>query len=123
MLRDLDRSTEHPLSEAQSDKMEHWVLPNLEFKGTRRFSIRRRVGEGGMGVVYEAYDHDRETVVALKTLRNVDAQSVYRFKNEFRQLAEIEHPNLVRLGELHCEDGLWFFTMEFVEGESFLHWV
>jgi hypothetical protein len=76
-----------------------------------------------MGVVYEAYDHDRETIVALKTLRNFDAQSVYRFKNEFRQLADLEHPNLVRLGELHCEDGLWFFTMEYVDGETFLRWV
>ena len=74
-------------------------------------------------MVYEAYDHERETVVALKTLRNVDANSVYRFKNEFRQLADLEHPNLIRLGELYCEDGLWFFTMEYVDGETFLRWV
>src|SRR5439155_12451066 len=59
----------------------------------------------------------------LKTLRHVDAQSIYRFKREFRALADIAHPSLIRLGELFCEGEQWFFTMELVHGPDFLAFV
>ncbi len=76
-----------------------------------------------MGDVYEAYDREREVTVALKTLRHVDARAVARFKREFRALADIEHPNLVSLGELIAEGGQWFFTMELVTGTDFLAYI
>jgi len=95
----------------------------VDFPGTARFAVMRRIGSGGMGVVYQARDLEQGVVVALKTLKNVDAQSIYRFKAEFRALADLSHDNLVRLGELFCEDGQWFFTMELVQGMSFLGWV
>jgi len=76
-----------------------------------------------MGVVYEAFDRERGALVALKTLRHLDAQGVYRFKNEFQALQDIEHPNLAHLGELICVDGVWFFTMEYIDGVDFLSWV
>ena len=76
-----------------------------------------------MGVVYEAFDHARGGRVALKTLRHLDARALVRFKNEFRALADLDHPNLVRLGELFGEDGRWFFSMELLEGQDFLSWV
>lgn len=93
------------------------------FSGTKRFEIQRVLGEGGMGIVYEAFDHDRQMPVALKTLRWVDAQSIFGLKTEFRARADLEHRNLVRLGELHREEGHWFFTMELIHGVSFLEWV
>src|SRR5262245_46329173 len=76
-----------------------------------------------MGVVYEALDQERGEPVALKVLRNVDPIRLARFKREFRALADVEHPNLVRLGELHEEAGTWFFTMELVPGVDFVEWV
>ena len=95
----------------------------LQFAGTDRFEIRRHLGVGGMGVVYEAYDRERQVRCALKTLLRMDARGLYRFKNEFRALLGIEHPNLVSFGELIEADGVWFFTMELVEGVSFLRYV
>src|SRR5215471_2589234 len=94
-----------------------------EFRGTERFVLLRRLGAGGMGVVYEAMDRERQTRIALKALRAFDENALYRFKNEFRALADVRHPNLVRLGELHREGEHWFFTMELVEGTSLLEYV
>jgi len=73
-----------------------------------------------MGVVYEATDTERDERIALKTLHEMDAEALFRFKREFRTLHGIQHPNLVRLGDLVEHHGVWFFTMELVDGESFL---
>ncbi|HEY3256795.1 MAG TPA: protein kinase, partial [Polyangiaceae bacterium] len=83
-----------------------------------RFVVTRRVGAGGMGVVYEAFDPLRATRVALKALTRITPASVALFKNEFRSLADVHHPNLVTLYDLFEHDRRWFFTMEFVEGQT-----
>jgi hypothetical protein len=95
----------------------------MEFRGTTRFRLERPIGSGGMGVVYEAFDTERRATVALKTLRNLDAASLLRFKAEFRALADIHHENLVRFGELLAHESRYFFTMELVRGVDFLTYV
>ncbi|WP_437678122.1 protein kinase domain-containing protein [Sorangium sp. So ce131] len=88
-----------------------------------RFQIIRRLGAGGFGIVYEALDRERGERVALKTLARVDASALYRFKKEFRALADIAHPSLVRLHDLVGSGGEWFFTMELVRGVDWLTYV
>jgi predicted ATPase/serine/threonine protein kinase len=97
-------------------------LPNSEIT-LNRFDVVRQLGSGGMGVVYEAYDHEIDSVVALKMLQTVDGDGIFQFKKEFRALADIQHPNLVRFGELLSDGGQWFFTMELVHGANFLQYV
>jgi hypothetical protein len=91
--------------------------------GTRlcegRFVIQRRLGEGGMGVVFEALDTRNQVAVAIKTLSHVDAAGIYRLKQEFRSLVGVVHPHLVPLYELFADGELWFFTMSLVEGVRF----
>jgi len=84
-----------------------------------RFTYQFFLGAGGMGTVYEAYDHQRQSQVAIKVMRRASAAWIYRFKAEFRSLADLVHPNLVSLYELIEFEGRWLFTMEFVPGEPF----
>ena len=74
-----------------------------------------------MGVVYLVHDHERSADVALKTIPAPTAGSIYRFKQEFRGLADLSHPNLADLYELFADgEQNWFFTMEYVDGIDFL---
>lgn len=88
-----------------------------------RFSIVGVLGRGGMGVVYEALDHERGQTVALKALHELDPEGLRRLKAEFRAVADVVHPNLVLLHELVCDGADWFFTMEYVPGEDLLRYV
>jgi tetratricopeptide (TPR) repeat protein/tRNA A-37 threonylcarbamoyl transferase component Bud32 len=96
------------------------VMPIL---GAGRFEVRSTLGAGGAGIVYRAFDRQLNRDVALKLLRHASGRDLYRFKKEFRALADIVHPNLVALHELHASDDDWYFTMELVEGMSFIDWV
>lgn len=73
-----------------------------------------------MGVVYEVEDRKRGQRVALKSLRAMAAEHIYRFKREFRALADISHPNLVSLFDLFVEEDSCYFTMELVNGVPLL---
>ncbi|MSP91414.1 MAG: tetratricopeptide repeat protein [Myxococcales bacterium] len=98
-------------------------MAEQEFTGTARFEVKRRLGAGGMGVVYLAWDRERRHDVALKLLLRLDAEGIYKLKAEFRALADTSHPNLIDLYELHSADDAWFFTMELLDGVDFLTWV
>jgi len=94
-----------------------------EFTGTERFQVRRKLGSGGFGAVYEVFDREQNAILALKVLHGAGASMIERLKTEFRSLADIAHPNLVCFHELLCDDERWFFTMERVDGTDFLDYV
>src|SRR6185437_14738817 len=93
-------------------------LDGSGFPGTQRYAPVRLLGAGGMGAVYEVEDRRKGTHVALKVMLARDAARLLRFKQEFRVMAELYHPNLVRLFDLEQHDGQWFFTMELVRGQD-----
>jgi tetratricopeptide (TPR) repeat protein len=92
--------------------------------GIDRYRLEAELGSGAMGAVYRAYDRERDARVALKLLRDLDPETLYRFKQEFRALTDVSHHNLVSLYELVASDrDTWFLTMELVDGVDFLEYV
>ncbi len=74
-----------------------------------KYEIVRKVGEGGMGVVYEALDPDLKRRVALKVLKQADT---YRLRCEASAAAKLRHPNIITVYEIGAD----FIAMEYVEG-------
>jgi hypothetical protein len=88
-----------------------------------RFERLRKLGSGGYGTVYEAREVATGARVALKELNDQTGESLLGFKQEFRTLSELSHPNVVRFVGLFEEAGRFYFTMELVEGEGLLDYV
>ena len=96
------------------------LRPGSTFAG--RYEIKEILGMGGMGVVYRALDRELQEPVAIKTLRpealTGDSVALERFKQEIRLARKIAHRNVVRTYDLGEVNGLYYLTMEFVEGTS-----
>jgi serine/threonine-protein kinase len=85
------------------------------------YTIRRRLGRGGMGTVYEAEDESSGAVVAVKTMAahlDDDAGSRRRFLAEIEALKTLRHPGIVQLLAFGEENGRPYFAMELVRGRS-----
>jgi non-specific serine/threonine protein kinase len=83
------------------------------------YRILRKLGEGGMGVVYAAHDERLDRSVAIKTIRDPDAtpQSRERIWREARAAASVSHPNVCQLYDVGEHSGALFIAMELLEGE------
>lgn len=87
---------------------------------TGRYRIERLLGEGAMGRVYRTLDEDLGEPVALKVLLvelTRDATAVERFRREVRLARRVTHPNVVRTHDLGHHEGVYYLTMEWVEGK------
>ena len=84
------------------------------------YAIVRKLGEGGMGVVYAARDQRLGRTIALKTMASLaqDETARQRFWREARAAASVNHPNVCQIYEIGEDDGRLFIAMEFLEGES-----
>ncbi len=83
-----------------------------------RFLIERRIGSGGFGVVYEAWDGRLERPVAVKAIEQGGAQQGRRVLREAQAAARLNHPGIVTLYEMGEEDGSALLVSELVEGET-----
>ena len=85
-----------------------------------RFRVESRLGRGGMGDVYKAYDTVLERTVAVKTLTpgNAGAEAVERLLREARACARLTHPGIVTIHDVLQVDGSVHIVMEHLEGAS-----
>ncbi|OGD71502.1 MAG: hypothetical protein A2Y64_03420 [Candidatus Coatesbacteria bacterium RBG_13_66_14] len=89
-----------------------------------KYKIRRRIGIGGMGIVYEAYDENLKRNVAVKVLPSRLSQRAgyaERFLAEAHRAAELEHPNIVMIHDVGTDAGRSYFVMNLLSGESLEH--
>lgn len=85
------------------------------------YALVQKLGEGGMGLVVEARDSELDRRVAIKLIRPdmlPFAKTRQRFENEIQALAKLEHPGIARVLRAGEEDGLRYYAMELVDGES-----
>ena len=85
------------------------------------FEIIERIGQGAMGAVYKAVQTSLQRTVAIKTLLPqfaADSEFITRFHREAIAAAALSHQNLVQVYAAGENDGLHWFAMEFVKGES-----
>ncbi len=88
------------------------------------FELRREIGRGGMGTVYEAWQRSLQRVVALKVLaRHVSAtpKAILRFQREAQAAAKLHHTHIVPIFAQGETDGTHYYAMEFVDGTSLNH--
>src|ERR1700744_2849870 len=90
----------------------------------QRFELRAKLGEGGMGVVYRAWDRTLQKEVALKRVRTeLELSRAQQLKAEFRARSAVQHRNLVQLYELVVDGDDCFMTMELLAGTDLASWV
>lgn len=85
------------------------------------YTILRLLGRGGMGVVYKAKHRKLERFVALKMVlagSHASPEQLDRFILEAKAVAHLQHPNIVQIFEVGESEGLPFFSLEFVDGQS-----
>ncbi|NUR00949.1 MAG: protein kinase [Streptomyces sp.] len=83
------------------------------------YTILRRLGQGGMGAVYLARDHQTEELCALKVMLPQAAgseEATARFLREMSTVEMLRHPHLVRLHDHGCWNGIFFFVMDYCDG-------
>ncbi|MFV8753538.1 protein kinase domain-containing protein [Nannocystaceae bacterium ST9] len=89
-----------------------------------RFTLLRKLGEGGMGIVHAAYDDELDRKVAIKLVRGerVDELARARVLREAQALARVSHPNVVQIYDVGVHDEQIYVAMEFVAGPTLAAW-
>ena len=97
------------------------LSPSIFYEGvaTGKYKIERKIGSGGMGVVYEAVDQSLGRTVAIKKMNDaikVDDREKQRFLEEARTVALLHHPNIVEIHTIFEEEGNIYLVFEYVNG-------
>ncbi|HXF41817.1 MAG TPA: protein kinase [Blastocatellia bacterium] len=118
-LRETDRAA-MAVHDGKTEKVA--APPLIEPEGhIGRFEIRRSLGSGGMGDIFESYDIDLERTVAIKVLASKhleDDTMKQRFLREARMASQLNHPNIATIHEIGEASGNPYIVMEYVEGQT-----
>jgi tetratricopeptide (TPR) repeat protein/predicted Ser/Thr protein kinase len=94
-----------------------------------RFPVLKRLGEGGMGIVYAAYDPELDRKIAIKLIRAevgeeaAGEEARARLLREAQALAKLSHPNVIQIYEVGVHREQVYIAMEFVDGETLDEWM
>ncbi|WP_372367803.1 WD40 repeat domain-containing serine/threonine protein kinase [Candidatus Uabimicrobium sp. HlEnr_7] len=96
------------------------VDESIKKKQFGRFLLLEKLGEGGMGKVYKAYDPNLKRDVAIKMLLagNLNDKIMKRFQQEAQIMAKFRHPNIIHLYEVGSENNIAYISMEYIKGCS-----
>jgi tRNA A-37 threonylcarbamoyl transferase component Bud32 len=124
-LRPLERQAIPPAASPPPASGVAELKPGLVLRG--RYVLEEPLGAGGTAIVYGARDLRREGAmqgedrVAIKFLRPENRnrlEAIERLRREFHYAQMLSHPNIARVFDLDCDAGLWFLTLELLEGET-----
>jgi eukaryotic-like serine/threonine-protein kinase len=130
-IRSASRATD---PERSDDALIRWVEQQQERRASElrigakveRYGIVRRVGEGGMGVVYAAHDPELDRPVAIKVMhrtKSAPGEENRRMLREARALAKVSHPHVVAVYDVGMVEDRVFLVMELVEGTTLREWL
>ncbi|HNT97067.1 MAG TPA: protein kinase [Elusimicrobiales bacterium] len=99
------------------------LSPSIFYEGVTsgKYKIERKLGEGGMGVVYEAVDQSLERPVAIKRMNDeikLNESEKQRFLQEARTVALLHHPNIVEIYTIFEEDDNIYLVFEYIDGPT-----
>ena len=114
----------------EDGKLTRWQAREL-LEGNRqlclgKFQLLDKLGEGGMGTVYKAFQPGMNRTVAIKVVSEVitdDESTLRRFFREAQALAAVHHENIIYAHDVVSEGDLHFLVMEFVEARDIQHWI
>ena len=120
-----DRQPTEPRAEPETEPLEDAVPDRLG-----RFRVLERLGEGGMGVVYSAYDPELDRKVAIKLLRpgpggssQSGSSGAGRLQREAQAMARLNHPNVITVHEVGTLEHQLYVAMELVDGGTLSAWL
>ncbi|HYN89533.1 MAG TPA: serine/threonine-protein kinase, partial [Ardenticatenaceae bacterium] len=94
---------------------------DLTGKTLGKYQVQEKLGQGGMGAVYKAYDPDLDRTAAVKILPPglaTDPHFLERFRLEARAVARLDHPNIAAVFAAGEENGVYYLVMEYIQGGS-----
>ncbi|MBA3547968.1 MAG: serine/threonine protein kinase, partial [Nannocystis sp.] len=122
----LSSATDQPVHAPLPDLLKAQVERGTGGARLGRYALLRVLGEGGMGVVFAAYDEELDRKVAIKLLRTrADGAAPERswLLSEAKAMARLSHPNIVQVYDVGTCDGQLFLAMECVVGVTLLRWM
>lgn len=90
------------------------------------FILQREIGRGGMGIVYQSHQTSLNRTVAIKLLplaSTLNPHQITRFHNEAHAAGLLQHENIVPVYSVGVEQGIHFYAMQFIDGESIDKWI